>query len=140
MVLAVTNQTKLVVSRSLIQRAVKIVLDFKKVKGDVSVVIVGDAVMRKLNYKYRHKNKVTDVLSFREADGKFPEPGFIGELIIDYLQIKRQAKTFKHSLAYELAFIVIHGTLHLLGYEDETDKGVVLMDKLGNQLIKKIVL
>jgi probable rRNA maturation factor len=140
MLVEIANQTKTTINRSLIERAVKTVLRFGKVDGLVSVVIVSDAKMKQLNYQFRRKNKITDVLSFREQDGPLPEKGFIGELIIDYSQIKRQAKKFKHSVAYELAFIVIHGTLHLLGYEDETARGVLEMDKLGNKLINKNIL
>lgn len=140
MEIEIVNKTNLKFNRSLIRRAVKTVLGFGRIKGLVSIVIVGDAEMKRLNYKYRKKNKVTDILSFREQDGKFPETGFVGELIIDFLQIKRQAKTFKNSIAYELAYIVIHGMLHLLGYEDETEKGRLKMEQLGNKLIKKIAL
>lgn len=138
MVIEIANQTKSSINRSLIKRAVTVALKFGKKDGLVSVVLVGDAAMKKLNRYYRNKDAVTDILSFSEADSKFPEQDFIGELVVDWLQIKRQAKIFKHSVSHELAFIVIHGTLHLLGYEDETEQGVILMDRLVNKLIKKI--
>jgi len=140
MMVEIANQTKININRALIERAVKAVLKFSKRHGLVSVVIVGDMAMKKLNHQYRGKNKPTDVLSFSEADSKFPDSDFIGELVIDLSQIKRQAKTFKHSVSFELAFIVIHGALHLVGYEDETEAGVLEMDRLGNSLIKKNIL
>lgn len=140
MVIEIANQTKSAINRSLIERAVEIVLKFGKQKGSVSIVIVSDKVMQKLNKQYRGKDSPTDVLSFAEVDSQFPEADFIGELVIDFKQIKKQAKVFKHSIAFELAFIVIHGMLHLIGYEDETAKGVIEMNRLGNNLIKKITI
>lgn len=140
MAVEIANQTKININRSLIERAVKTALNFGKITGTVSVVIVSDLVMKKINYKYRRKNKVTDILSFREDDGQFPEADFIGELVIDYLQIKRQAKIFKHTVAYELAFIVLHGALHLLGYDDKTERGRLEMENLGHKLMKKITI
>lgn len=139
MAVEITNRTRRALKASLITKAVETTLRFGKIKGDVSVVIVGDATIRRLNKIYRKKDKVTDVLSFREAEAEMPMRGFVGELIIDSLQIERQAIKFKHSVSWELAFIVIHGTLHLIGYEDDTERGRVLMEKLGYQLIKKIV-
>ncbi len=134
MAVEITNKTKQTLKKALIIKAVECALAFKKRRGDVSVVFVGDAAIRTLNRQYRKKDYVTDILSFAED----LKGDFIGELIIDYKQIERQAKRFEHSVSWELAFIVIHGTLHLLGYEDETEKGRKTMEKLGYQLIKKI--
>ncbi len=139
MAVEITNRTRKALKISLITRAVEATLRFGKTKGDVSVVIVGDTTIRRLNKIYRKKDKVTDILSFREAEAEMPARGFVGELIVDYSQIRRQAAKFKHSVDWEMAFIIIHGTLHLLGYEDETERGRALMEKLGYQLIKKIV-
>ncbi len=139
MAVDITNRTRRALKISLITKAVETTLRFGKMKGDVSVVIVGDATIRRLNKIYRKKDKVTDILSFREAEAEMPMRGFVGELIVDYLQIKRQSVEFKHSVDWEMAFIIIHGTLHLLGYEDDTERGRLLMEKLGYQLIKKIV-
>lgn len=139
MAVEITNRTRRALKTSLITRAVEATLRFGKTKGDVSVVIVGDTTIRRLNKIYRKKDKVTDILSFREAEAEMPARGFVGELIVDYSQIRRQAAKFKHSVDWEMAFIIIHGTLHLLGHEDETERGRALMEKLGYQLIKKIV-
>ena len=139
MAVEITNRTRSALKTSLITKAVEVTLRFGKIKGDVSVVIVGDATIRRLNKIYIKKDKVTDILSFREAEAEMPASGFVGELIIDSLQIKRQALRFKHSFDWEMAFIVIHGTLHLIGYEDKTERGRIVMETLGYQLIKKIV-
>jgi len=138
MAIEIANQTKHRVNRALIERSVETVLKFGKKKSDVSIVIVGDRVMKTLNHRYRGKNTVTDILSFSEEESESPEAGFIGELIIDLEQINRQAKKFGHTKTTELAFIVIHGMLHLLGYEDESEKGRLEMEKLGYKLLEKM--
>ncbi len=134
MAVEITNKTHKVLKKALITQAVESTLAFKKRRGDVSVVFVGDAAIQRLNRQYRKKDYVTDILSFAEDT----KSDFVGELIIDFKQIERQAKQYGHSISWELVFILIHGTLHLLGYEDETEKGRKTMEKLGYQLIKKI--
>lgn len=139
MVTEITNCTKSSLNTLLIKRAVEVTLKFGRVKGDISVVIIGDAAMTKLNKQFRKINKPTDILSFAEKDSDFKDKNFIGELFIDLAQIKRQAKKLQNKLAWELSFITIHGTLHLLGYEDETKQGQKKMEELGYKLIKKII-
>lgn len=63
---------------------------------------------------------------------------FLGELFIDYEVIKKQAKKFSPSIRYELAFIVIHGTLHP-SYDDVTDRGSKQMEVMGQTIIKKLL-
>lgn len=94
--------------------------------------------MRSLNRMYRGRDAVTDVLSFTENESEVATPNFLGELFINYETIKQQAKKFSPSVRFELAFITIHGTLHLLGYEDKTSAGVKKMEQLGEKIIKKI--
>lgn len=138
MTVTVTNTTRQRVAVAVIRKAVEATLRHFKKRGDVSVVIVGHARMRQVNRVYRGKDRVTDILSFTESEGLIATPGFLGELLVDYLVIKQQAKKFSPSLQKELAFIVIHGTLHLLGYEDETDTGAATMDRLGHLIMKKL--
>lgn len=138
MAVTLTNETRRRVSESLIVRAVEATLKHQRVRGDVSVVIIGDAAMKRLNKTYRGFDKVTDVLSFAEAESELAEKNFLGELIVDYRQILRQAKTFAPSADWEFAFIIIHGTLHLLGYDDVTEKGRKEMEKLGMLIMKKV--
>jgi len=134
----VVNATKQRLDASLIKRAVEGTLKKMKKQGDISVVAIGDQRMRTLNRNYRGKDRVTDVLSFCEAESEIPENGFLGELFINCNTIRKQAKRFAPSYRYELAFIAIHGTLHLLGYEDESEEGRALMERLGMTIIKNI--
>lgn len=139
MAVTVTNETSARVDGALIKRSIAAALRHQRAAGDVSVVIVGDVRMRRLNRTYRGKDKVTDILSFREEEAEIRESGFLGELVIDYAVIRQQAKRFAPSIRWELAFIAIHGALHLLGYEDETDAGAAEMERLGHLIIKKVL-
>ena len=91
----------------------------EKSKVELSVALVGDREMRPLNAKYRKKNKTTDVLSF-PADPALPaQAGLLGDVIISVEQAKRQARDRKTSLEMEMVTLLIHGILHLLGYDHE---------------------
>lgn len=139
MAVSVVNSTSARIDGALIKRSVEAALKHQRMSGDVSVAIVGDQRMRRLNRTYRGKDRVTDILSFAEEGAGMGEQGFLGELVIDYAVIKKQAKRFAPSVRWELAFIVIHGTLHLLGYEDESEAGAAEMERLGHIIIKKVL-
>lgn len=98
---------------------------------DVSIAIVGDAKMKSLNAEYRKINATTDILAFPGEDGQ------LGELVINYRQIERQAKRFGNNAQQELIFILVHGLLHLLGYKDDTKMQKQHMMELGEEFIKK---
>jgi probable rRNA maturation factor len=127
----INNKTKTKINLKSVRKVIERFLKYYKV-GDkeLSVVFVGDRLMRRLNREHRGKNKPTDVLSF-EGEGDD-----LGEIIIDYAQIKRQARKYSGSIEKELFFILIHGLLHLVGYEDETDEGAGEMERLGEKFLK----
>lgn len=98
--------------------------------GEVSIAFVGDSTMRGLNRKFRNKNKTTDVLTFPGEDAC--------EIVISIDQARRQAQNEKHSLATELRYLLVHGILHGLGYDHETDDGQ--MNKLEVEVREKVEL
>lgn len=83
--------------------------------GEVSIAFVDDATMRNLNRKFRGKNKTTDVLTFPGEDSC--------EIVISVDRARAQAQKEKHSVATELRYLLVHGILHGLGYDHETDNG-----------------
>ena len=93
---------------------------------EVSIAIVDDDAMRNLNRKFRKKNKTTDVLTF-PADDSDADPNAsgrpLGDIVISIDQARRQATDQKHSLATEIRYLILHGILHALGYDHETDAG-----------------
>lgn len=92
------------------------------VDREVEFVLTTDSEIHKLNLHYRHKDAPTDVLSFawEESEDSFPgEDSMLGQIIISLDRAKEQAKEYVHSLEREMAFLSIHGLLHLLGYDHE---------------------
>jgi len=116
-----------------IEKALKL-----KNKPEVSIAVVGDQAVKKLNRIYRAKNQVTDVLSFGEADSsvkvELSTKNYLGEIVICYPQAARQAKKFGHSVNQELELLLIHGFLHLLGYDHEKIKESKVMRKLESEI------
>lgn len=94
-----------------------------KLRGEVTVLLTTDAAIRRLNRQFRGKNKATDVLSFPAGDsGPFR---IAGDLAISVPVAGRQAEERGHSLSIELKVLMLHGLLHLAGYDHETDNGTM---------------
>ncbi|MHB8619619.1 MAG: rRNA maturation RNase YbeY [Chloroflexota bacterium] len=109
---------------------------------EVSLLLAGDERMRQLNRDYRHMDKPTDVLSFsqREGDATFiaPPDGSVnlGDVIVSVDTARRQAVEQAHPLPRELAHLAVHGTLHLLGYDHQTDEEEAEMNTLERQVLE----
>jgi probable rRNA maturation factor len=91
------------------------------VKGQVTVLLTTDAAIKKLNRQFRGKNTATDVLSF-PASGLGAE-GISGDLAISVTTALGQAAEQGHSLATEIKVLILHGLLHLAGFDHEVDEG-----------------
>jgi probable rRNA maturation factor len=107
-------------------RKVLIVLRVDDDINEVSIAIVDDDAMRTLNRQFRRKNKTTDVLTF-PADASDADPQAhgrpLGDIVISADQARRQAADQRHSLATEVRYLILHGILHALGHDHETDDG-----------------
>ena len=95
-----------------------------KLRGNVSVMLATDKTVRALNKEYRGKNKATDVLSF-PVDAEHPSAAKrqAGDLAISLDTAHRQAEEHGHALQMEVKILMLHGLLHLAGYDHETDGG-----------------
>lgn len=100
---------------------------------DLSIVLVDDLKIRELNNKYRNKDNPTDVLSFYL--GKDPKGRIIGEIYISIDTARVQALENKKDLLDELAFLSLHGVLHILGFDHETEEDYEKMEKETAKLI-----
>jgi len=96
----------------------------------LTVRFASDATMRSLNRRFRGKNRSTDVLSFPASSGGRPAPTpegpHLGDLAIGVSAARRQARAAGHALSHEIEILLLHGFLHLLGYDHETDSGRML--------------
>jgi probable rRNA maturation factor len=123
----IAEQITAAVDTALIEHAVQVALTAEQQYGviELSVLITDDAEIHELNRDYRQIDAPTDVLSFAAEEG---EPGFVrpadmprilGDLVISYERVVAQAAEYGHSTRRELAFLTVHGVLHLLGYDHE---------------------
>ena len=103
------------------------------ISGEVVLVFGGDTAIRRLNARYRGKDRPTDVLSF-------PGPGAdqgLGDVIISIPAAERNARRLGRPLGAELEVLALHGFLHLLGYDHETDDGS--MDRVEARLRRRLL-
>lgn len=113
--------------KSVIRRAVLATLENQKFPYDaeISVTLCDNAYIRALNKKYRNKDNHTDVLSFPIYDngefdvGECIGGAVLGDIVISLERAKEQAKELGHGFLREVAFLTVHSTLHLLGYDHE---------------------
>jgi len=92
-----------------------------RLKGAVSVLLTSDEKIKTLNRDFRRKNKATDVLSFPAAEVSRGEVA--GDLAISVDTARKQAREQGHPLGIEIKVLILHGLLHLAGYDHETDNG-----------------
>ncbi len=106
----------------------KVLKKEKKENSSLSIALIGSARMRKLNKKYRGKNRSTDVLSFIEnldflgKSKELKKLDILGEIVICVSDVKKNAKRLNISFKKELARVLIHGILHILGYDHEASE------------------
>ena len=113
--------------KSIIRQAIKKTLEYEGFEYDseVSVTLTDNGYIKKLNKEYRNKNSATDVLSFpmydfySEETDFTDEPVTLGDIVISLERAAAQAKEIGNSFIREVAFLTIHSTLHLLGYDHE---------------------
>lgn len=107
------------------------------VVGDVSVVVVADRTMRALNRRYRGLDSSTDVLAFPLGDGVRQDEPF-GDIVISNDTARRQARDYGASLTQEMMRLVVHGTLHLCGYDHHERKAAARMFGLTRKLLAEL--
>lgn len=106
----------------IIKKYVKKCLREENVKGSsFNIILITNKEIKKLNAKYRHIEKETDVISFALEDEKnekfFLKERVLGDIYISVDKAKSQSNEYGHSLKRELSFLAVHGLLHLLGYD-----------------------
>ncbi|MCD6519889.1 MAG: rRNA maturation RNase YbeY [Anaerolineae bacterium] len=108
----------------------------------LTIVITDDTQVHQLNRQFRGVDRPTDVLAFAAREGKesfiTPEevPLYLGDVIISYPTAQAQAAEYGHSVQRELALLIIHGCLHLLGYDHEEEKERQRMWALQEEILQ----
>ena len=102
---------------------------------EISLLVCDDPTIKRLNRDHRGKDSATDVLSFPQEDSDFPDMSGeeqirpLGDIVISLDTAQRQADAAGWSLQSEVTLLGVHGLLHLLGYDDETREGALLMQQ-----------
>lgn len=111
--------------------------DRKFKESTVSVAIVDEDTIQRLNFQYRNQDKVTDVLSFSlwEDGSQYLPEDILGDIVICYQKAKQQAQDLGHSIEYELAVLCLHGLCHLVGYDHQTDDDYHEMQEEESKLL-----
>jgi len=113
---------------------------------DIGVLLSGDGRIRRLNRNFRGADKPTNVLSFpalnasgirRLRRGDMDGRVFLGDIIIAYQTVAREAVEQKKSITHHTAHMVVHGVLHLLGYDHRTDAMARRMEKLEREILRE---
>ncbi|MBZ9572302.1 rRNA maturation RNase YbeY [Patescibacteria group bacterium] len=123
----INNLTLTPINKNFLKKVTKKVLETEGQKNYyLSIALVGQGRIKKINQEYRGENRTTDVLSFPEKKlkKKFIQPiaNPLGEIIICLKEVKKNAKRFGSNFKKELSTCLIHGILHLLGYNHEKSK------------------
>ena len=144
MEIEITNlQKKTKINNNLIRKAILHTLKSERCPLDthVSVAIVADSKIKKLNSKYRGKSSVTDVLAFPMREKEFPQicRSILGEIVISAESAKRQAKSMNIAFDEEMIRLSVHGTLHLLSYTDTSTHDARKMITRQEQLVKELI-
>jgi probable rRNA maturation factor len=106
--------------------------------AEVSVVLTDDTEIHALNRQWRGKDSPTDVLSWAQEEEPRPDsPDILGDVVISLETAARQADKRGWTLEEETALLLVHGILHLLGYEDETEAGSDAMKAIETRLLGK---
>lgn len=144
----------LTIDRTWFEDTIQKILNFLDIAGsfEIGLVVTNSIEIKRLNNKYRNENSPTDVLAFGMVDqqvGKKKEVDFIkppdgilhlGEVIISYPQAVLQAHEHNHTIERELQILMIHGLLHLLGYDHELSVGKArIMRKKEKQLLTMLI-
>ncbi len=136
---SITNEYGYDKDYSYLDDIIKITLKKEKVKNaNFSIVFVGDEKIQDLNKNYRGIDRVTDVISFAFEDNlkiAYNNMRFLGEIYICIPKMIEQAQTYGHSETRELAFLTVHGLLHLLGYDHMTKEDEKVMFKLQEEVL-----
>jgi len=132
-VVLLNRQRRRPVSGARLRRVLRRAAAALRVRGELALVLAGDSLLRRLNREYRGKDRATDVLSFPGGGG---EAG-LGDVVISVAKAERNARALGRTLPQELDVLALHGFLHVLGYDHETDDGT--MDRLEERLRRQLL-
>ena len=126
--------------RRALEVATAVLTHFSLSDAMLSIFLCDDATIHPLNRDYRGKDKPTDVLSFAQREGEFAflEDDLLGDVIVSMETTIRQAQERNHSTETELRVLLVHGILHLLGYDHIEDEEAEIMEAKEREILAAI--
>ena len=124
---------------SMLRRAIAAAAPADVANAELSIVLTDDAAIRELNRQWRGRNEATNVLSFpavKAADGTAPR--LLGDIVIAYETTAREAESEGKLFPHHLAHLAVHGFLHLLGYDHESDVEAEEMERLEREILARL--
>ena len=106
--------------------------------AEVSIALAGDAQVRDLNLRWRGKDSATNVLSFPAPEAVPDGSRFLGDIVLAFETIEREAADEAKPLSHHVAHLAVHGTLHLLGYDHENDSDAAAMERRERDILARI--
>ena len=134
----IDEQTECLIDSGTLENQIKIILPLLNCKNkELSILLTDDKKIRELNKQYRNKNISTDVLSFSQTEGEEDglEHNLLGDIVISTSTAMRQCSEHNLSIDEEIVLLLIHGILHLLGFDhDRSDEDDVYMKEKTSEL------
>jgi probable rRNA maturation factor len=122
------------------RRAARAVALLPPRRGVVNVIVTGDRELRRLNRRYRGKDRPTDVLSFSYRDARRRAGGgVLGDVFVSHQTLARDARRLGVTPSHLALRIVVHGFLHVLGYDHENDRDAARMERRERALLRRVL-
>ncbi len=138
---SITNEYGYDKDYQFLDKVIKDTMELEKVENaNFSIVLVSNEKIQEINKNYRGIDRVTDVISFAFEDNpnmRYNNMRFLGEIYICIPRMQEQAVLYGHSEVRELAFLTVHGLLHLLGYDHQTKEEEEVMFKKQEEVLDK---
>ena len=111
---------------------------FKNLKTNINFILTDDSFLKKLNTNFLNKKKTTNVLSFSNENFFKCRESFLGEIFLSYETCKKEAKKFKINNKDRIGHLIVHGILHLLGYDHNTKKDEKKMISIESKILNSL--
>lgn len=108
------------------------------IKGELAIVLTDDSAIRALNREWRGQDRPTNVLSFPAAEPQPGTPVLLGDIVIAYETVAREALAEGKPFMHHLAHLAVHGFLHLLGHDHETDREAQAMETMETAILARL--
>jgi probable rRNA maturation factor len=115
------------------QKIIDAIRNYFKFEKTASLILVDNQEIHKINLQYRGIDRSTDVISFEDD-----EDDYIGEIFISIDKVIEQSRTYNHSVEREFAFLLIHGLLHLQGYDHQTSAEEKIMFEKQEEILTEL--